>query len=137
MAIRVLVADDHEVVRSGLKNLVGGTDIKVVAEAGTGGEAVRVAAQHEVDVVLLDIRMPDGDGLTALAQIKKNHPDVAVLMLTTYDNPTYVARAVALGASGYVLKGSGKDQLLGAIRQAARGEQAWSREDLRRVNANA
>jgi DNA-binding NarL/FixJ family response regulator len=134
MAIRVLVADDHEVVRSGLKSLVSGTEIRVVAEAGTGEEAVRVAAQQEADVILLDIRMPDGDGLTALAQLKKNHPDIPVLMLTTYDNPTYVARAVALGASGYVLKGSGRDQLLAAIRQAARGEQAWSREDLRRVS---
>lgn len=136
MAIRVLVADDHEVVRSGLKSLVSGTDIKVVAEASTGEEAVRAAAQQQVDVMLLDIRMPDGDGLTALAQLKKNHPDIPVLMLTTYDNPTYVARAVALGASGYVLKGSGRDQLLAAIRQAARGEHAWSREDLRRVSGS-
>jgi DNA-binding NarL/FixJ family response regulator len=137
MTIRVLVADDHEVVRSGLKSLVAGTDIKVVAEAGSGGDAVRTAAEHEVDVILLDIRMPDGDGLTALGQLKKNHPDVPVLMLTTYDNPTYVARAVALGASGYVLKGTGKEDLLTAIRQAARGEQSWSRENLRRVSGNA
>jgi DNA-binding NarL/FixJ family response regulator len=137
MAIRLLVADDHEVVRSGLRSLVTGTDIKVVAEAGTGEDALRAAGQHDLDVVLLDIRMPDGDGLATLAKLRKSHPNLAVLMLTTYDNPTYVARAVALGASGYVLKGSKRDKLLETIRQAARGEQTWSREDLRRVSGAA
>ena len=134
MAIRLLVADDHEVVRSGLRSLVAGTEIKVVAEAGTGEDALRAAGQHQIDVVLLDIRMPDGDGLATLAQLRKNHPTVPVLMLTTYDNPTYVARAVALGASGYVLKGVGRDKLLDTIRRTARGEQAWTREELRRVS---
>ncbi len=133
MAVTLLIADDHEVVRTGLKSLVAGTDIKVVAEAATGEEAVRLALKHEPDVVLLDIRMPDGDGLNALGRIKLDRPEMPVLMLSTYDNPTYVARAVALGASGYLLKGSSRDELLQAIRSAAAGETAWTRDELRRV----
>jgi DNA-binding NarL/FixJ family response regulator len=131
--IRLLIADDHEVVRSGLKMLVAGTEIKVVGEVATGAEAVKYALENEIDVVLLDIRMPDGDGLTALGRIKLDKPDMPVLILSTFDNPTYVARAVALGASGYVLKSCTRDELLAAIRMAATGESAWTREELRRV----
>ena len=96
--IRLLIADDHEVVRSGLKSLVAGTEIEVIAEAATADEVVRLAEEQRPDVVLLDIRMPDSDGLNALSRIKLSKPDLPVLMLSTYDNPTYVARAVALGA---------------------------------------
>jgi DNA-binding NarL/FixJ family response regulator len=131
--IRVLIADDHEVVRSGLKTLVAGTDIKVVGEVSTGAEAVKYALENDVDVVLLDIRMPDGDGLTALGRIKLDKPDLPVLILSTFDNPTYVARAVALGASGYLLKGCTRDELIKGITSAAAGESAWTREELRRV----
>lgn len=133
MSIKLLIADDHEVVRTGLKSLVAGTDIKVIAEAATGEEAVRMAIKHNPDVALLDIRMPEGDGLNALGRIKLDRPEMPILMLSTYDNPTYIARAVALGASGYLLKGSGRDDLLKAIRAAAAGESAWTREELRRV----
>jgi DNA-binding NarL/FixJ family response regulator len=133
MTIKLLIADDHEVVRTGLKSLVAGTDIKVVAEAATGEEAVRMALKHAPDVALLDIRMPEGDGLNALGRIKLDRPEMPVLMLSTYDNPTYVARAVALGASGYLLKGSNREDLLKSIRAAAAGESAWTREELRRV----
>ena len=133
MTIKLLIADDHEVVRSGLKSLMAGTDIKVVAEAATGGDAIKLVAKHEPDVVLLDIRMPDGDGLNALARIKLDHPKMPVLILSTYDNPTYIARAVALGASGFILKGTSREQLLDAIHKAAEGHSAWTREELRRV----
>jgi len=133
MSIRMLIADDHEVVRTGLKSLVAGTEIKVIAEASTGEAAARLALKHSPDVVLLDVRMPDGDGLNALGRIKLDKPEMPVLMLSTYDNPTYVARAVALGASGYLLKGASRDDLLAAIRTAAKGESAWTREELRRV----
>ena len=133
MSIKLLIADDHEVVRTGLKSLVAGTDIKVIAEAESGEEAVKLALKHEPDVCLLDIRMPEGDGLNALGRIKLDRPDMPVLMLSTYDNPTYVARAVALGASGYLLKGSSREALLNAIQMAAAGESAWTREELRRV----
>ncbi len=131
--IKLLIADDHEVVRSGLKTLVSGSDVQVAAEVATGADAVKYALENEVDVVLLDIRMPDGDGLTALGRIKLDKPDMPVLILSTFDNPTYIARAVALGASGYILKGCTRDELLTAIRSAAAGESAWTRDELRRV----
>ena len=133
MSIKLLIADDHEVVRCGLRSLVAGTDIEVVDEATTGEQAVQKALANPPDVVLLDIRMPDGDGLNALGRIKLERNDLPVLMLSTYDNPTYVARAVALGAAGYVLKGADRATLLEAIRKAAAGESAWTRDELRRV----
>jgi len=131
--IRLLIADDHEVVRCGLKSMLAGSEVKVVAEVSTGAAAVKYALENEVDVVLMDIRMPDGDGLTALGRIKLDKPDMPVLVLSTFDNPTYVARAVALGAAGYLLKGCTREVLLAGIRTAASGESAWTREELRRV----
>jgi DNA-binding NarL/FixJ family response regulator len=131
--IRLLVADDHEVVRSGLKSMLAGTEVKVVGEVATGPEAVKFALENELDVVLLDIRMPEGDGLTALGRIKLDKPTLPILILSTFDNPTYVARAVALGASGYLLKGCTREELLTALRVAATGENTWTREELRRV----
>jgi len=133
MSIKLLIADDHEVVRAGLKSLFAGTDIKIAAEASSGEQAVRLALKHEPDVVLMDIRMPDGDGLNALGRIKLDRPNMPVLVLSTYDNPTYVARAVALGASGFLLKGISKDKLIEAIKMAASGQNAWTRDELRRV----
>src|SRR5882672_11506525 len=124
MSIKLLIADDHEVVRSGLKSLLAGTDIKVVAEAASGEQAVRLALKHEPDVVLLDIRMPEGDGLNTLGRIKLDRPNMPILMFSTYDNPTYVARAVALGASGFLLKGTLRDKLIEAIQNAAAGQSA-------------
>ena len=117
--IRVLIADDHEVVRCGLRTLFAGTDIEIAAEVASGNAAVRHALENDVDVVILDIRMPDGDGLTALGRIKLDKPELPILILSTYDNPTYVARSVALGASGYILKSSSRDVLIEAIRKAA------------------
>ena len=133
MSIKILIADDHQVVRSGLRTLVQGTDVEVIGEAANGDDAVRLTDKLNPDVVLLDIRMPEMDGLTALGRIKMNHPDKAVLILSTYDNPTYVARAVALGASGFLLKGITRDELLAVIRKVASGEDAWTRDELRRV----
>ena len=131
--IKLLLSDDQEVLRSGVKAMLAGTEIKVVAEAATGQAAVKSALELAVDVVLLDVRMPDGDGVTALGRIKLDKPDLAVLMFSAYDNPAYVARAVALGASGYLLKGCSRDALLDAIRKAAAGENVFTREDLRRM----
>jgi len=131
--INLLIADDHEVVRTGLRTLLADTEVEVVAEVTTGADAVKYALENDPDVVMLDIRMPDGDGLTALGRIKLDKPDMPVLILSTFDNPTYIARAVALGASGYLLKGCTRDDLLNAIRTAAAGESAWTRDELRRV----
>ncbi|MCL4204352.1 MAG: response regulator transcription factor [Pirellulaceae bacterium] len=133
MTIRVLVADDHQVVRSGLRSMFADTEIEVVAEAASGKDALQVASETQLNLVLLDVRMPDGDGLNVLGRLKLDHPELAVLMLSTYDNPTYVARAVALGAAGYVLKDAQHDVLLDAVRRAAAGENIWTREELRRV----
>jgi DNA-binding NarL/FixJ family response regulator len=133
MSIKLLIADDHEVVRSGLKSLLNGTDIKIVAEAATGDQAIKLSLKHEPDVVLMDIQMPEGDGLNALGRIKLDRPNMPILILSTYDNPTYVARAVALGASGFLLKGISRDKLIEAIQLAATGQSAWTRDELRRV----
>lgn len=133
MSIRLMIADDHEVVRLGIKSLLADTDIEVVAEAKNGAEAVDVVRRVLPDIVLLDIRMPEMDGLTTLSRLRMEHPQLKVLILSTYDNPTYVARAVALGANGYVLKSCSRDELISAVRKTASGEDAWTRDELRRV----
>ena len=117
--IRLLVADDHEAVRCGIKALLAGTEITVVAEASTGVGAAKCAVEKEVDVVLMDIRMPDGDGLTALGRIKLEKPNLPVLLISAHENPGYIARGVAMGASGALTKGCTRDELIQAIRAAA------------------
>ena len=131
--INLLIADDHDVIRSGLKSMLAGSEIKVVGEVATGQAAVKYAVENQVDVVLMDVRMPDGDGLTALGRIKLDKPDQPILMFSQFDNPTYIARAVAMGANGYLPKNCTREQLLSALRIAAGGENTWTREELRRV----
>ncbi len=131
--IRLMIADDQDVVRSGLKGMLAGTDIKVVGEVSTGRAAVDYVLKNEVDVVLLDIRMPDGDGLNTLGRIRLDKPSLPILMFSYVDNPPYVARAVALGANGYLLKDCVRDELVAAIKTAAAGENLWTRERLRRI----
>jgi DNA-binding NarL/FixJ family response regulator len=133
MALRIVICDDHEVVRAGIKALLAGTDIRVIGEAADSRTALKLAAKHRPDLVLLDVRMPDGDGLDCLARIKLDQPGTPVVMLSGFDNPTYVARAVALGAAGYMSKKAGRDEIIEGIRTAAAGETIWSREELRRV----
>ena len=133
--IRLLIADDHEVVRSGLKGMLAGTEIQVVAAVASGQEAVKYALANQVDVVLLDVRMSDGDGLNALGRIKLDKPDLPIVMLSAFDNPTYIGRAVAMSASGYLLKGCTRDELIKAIKAAAAGENLWTRDGLRCVTA--
>jgi len=134
--IRLLIADDHEAVRCGVKSLLEGTEIKVVAEATTGASAAKLAVEKEVDVVLMDIRMPDGDGLTALGRIKLDKPDLPILLFSAYDNPAYIARGVAMGAAGSIPKGCTRDELLAAVRAAVAGENVWTNEELRRVGGS-
>ncbi|MFM7041848.1 MAG: response regulator transcription factor, partial [Planctomycetaceae bacterium] len=97
MSIKVVIADDHEVVRRGLVSLLAGSEIKIVGEAASGDEAVKLTEKLKPDVVLLDIRMAGKDGLSALEKIRNDMPGVRCVMLSTFDNPTYVARAVAAG----------------------------------------
>ena len=128
--IQILIADNHELVRCGLKTLLAGTEIKIVAEATTVQAALKLALEKDFDVVLLDVRLPDGDGLTALGRIKLDKPEQPVLMFSAYDNPASIARAIALGASGFSLKGCSRDELLHTIRTVADGESIWSKEKL-------
>jgi len=133
MSIRLLVADDHQVIRTGLVSLLAGTEIEIVAEATNGKECIEQAEKVNPDVILLDIRMPDGDGLSTLEKLRAKMPDAVVVMLSTYDNPTYIARAVALGASDYVLKGSSRDDIIATITAAGRGESPSRSGELRRI----
>ena len=122
MTIRIITVDDHPIVRSGLASLFEGTDIEIVGEASDGVQGIEAANRHKPDVVLLDIRMPEKDGIEALQTIREALPKTPVVMLSTYDNPTYVARAVALGAADYVMKGSPRERLISAITDAAAGK---------------
>jgi DNA-binding NarL/FixJ family response regulator len=133
MSIRLLVCDDHEVIRTGLASLFAGTDIQIVGEAATGKDALRLAQKDKPDVILLDIRMPDGDGLSTLEKLRAKVPESRVVMLSTYDNPTYIARAVALGASDYVLKGSTREGMIATITAAAAGESPSRSGELKRI----
>jgi DNA-binding NarL/FixJ family response regulator len=130
---RLLIADDHEMIRSGVKAMLADTGIKVIAEVATAQAALKFAVEHDVDVVLLDVRMPDSDGLNALGHMKLDKPNLPIVMFSNYDNPTYVARAVAMGASGYLLKDCTRDELVDAIRKAAAGENIFTRHELRRA----
>ena len=115
--IQVVVADDHPVVREGLRSvLLTAADMDVIGEAGTGAEAVAQVQALQPEVMLLDIRMPDGNGLAILNQIKVVSPDTSVIMVTMHDNPEYISRAIAAGAAGYVLKEANRHDLLTAIR---------------------
>lgn len=133
MSVRLLIADDHEVIRTGLVALLAGSEIEVVGQASSGKECVKLAEQLKPDVILLDIRMPDSDGLATLEKLRAKVPDCKVVMLSTYDNPTYVARSVALGACDYVLKGSTHEVLIETIMTAAAGESPSRSGELRRV----
>lgn len=133
MAVTLLVVDDHEVVRSGLSSLIDGSDVKVVGEASSGAEGLRQARKLKPNVVLLDIRMADGDGLATLEKMRSELPEMHVIMLSTYENPTYMARAHALGAADYLLKGSSREQLLGTINAVANGESPSAFGELRRM----
>ena len=135
MAIRLVIIDDHEVVRSGLRSLLQGSDVELVGEAATGAEGLRMISNLKPDVVLLDIRLPDGDGMKILAQIKYEHPDLPVLIFTAYENPTFTARAAALSAAGYVLKDTPRAKLLEIIHKVVGGEDLWVRSEMRRLGS--
>ena len=133
MTTKLLVVDDHEVIRLGLRMMLENTDLEVAAEATSAAEALASVEKSVPDVVLLDIRMEGGDGLNTLGRLKLDHADLPVVLFSAYDNPTYIARAVALGAAGYVLKSAPRERLIEALQTAAAGESAWTREELRRV----
>jgi DNA-binding NarL/FixJ family response regulator len=120
--IRVLVADDEPLIRAGIRMiLTSAEDIEVVAEAADGRQALELAGQHAVDVVLLDIRMPVLDGLSALAELPRYAPDARALVLTTFGERENVLRAVTSGGAGFLLKDTAPAELILAVRAAAGG----------------
>jgi DNA-binding NarL/FixJ family response regulator len=134
--IRVLVADDQALVRSGFRMLLGGeSDIELVAEASNGLEAVEKAARFDPTVILMDIRMPELDGLEATRRILAADPAARVLVLTTFDLDEYVFEALRAGASGFILKDEPPEQLLEAIRVVAAGDALLSPAVTKRVIA--
>jgi DNA-binding NarL/FixJ family response regulator len=121
--VRIVIADDHEVVRIGLASLLDRqAGFSVVGQAGSGREAVELARRHRPDVVVLDIRMPDGSGTDACREITTELPDTAVVMLTSYADEEALFASIAAGASGYVLKRIGSRELIDAIRSVAHGQ---------------
>jgi DNA-binding NarL/FixJ family response regulator len=121
--IRLLIVDDHPVVRDGLRGMLERQpDFEVVGEAGDGKEALSSAERLKPDIVLMDLRMPIMDGVTALGEIKTRQPQIQVLVLTTYDSDADILPAIEAGAAGYLLKDSSREDLYDGIRAAARGE---------------
>ena len=134
MTIRVLVADDQSMVRAGFRMLLAGEeDIEVVAEASNGKEAVDKAARFDPTVVLMDIRMPELDGLEATRRILAADPAARILVLTTFDLDEYVYEALRAGASGFVLKDDPPEQLIAAVRTVASGDALLSPAVTKRV----
>ncbi len=121
--ISILLADDHPVVRAGLREMLAAEpDMEVIGEAGSGDEAVTMDGRLCPDVVLMDLRMPGGDGADAIGRISAARPGARIIVLTTYDTDADILRAVEAGAAGYLLKDAPRTDLVQAIRAAARGE---------------
>lgn len=131
--ISVLIADDHEVVRRGLISLFADSVVSVCGEAATEDDAVRQARKLKPAVVLLDVRFGDADGINVVRRIRAAAPATKVVMLSAFDNPTYVARAVAAGAHDYLLKTVSRADLITAVTSAAGGEHPTRSGELRRM----
>jgi DNA-binding NarL/FixJ family response regulator len=122
-AIRLLIVDDHPIVRDGLRGVfTGDPDFTVVAEASDGAEAIRVAESVEVDVILMDLRMPGTGGVEAIIQLRRRSHPARVLVLTTFDSDRDVLPAIEAGATGYLLKDARREELLRAVRAAHTGQ---------------
>jgi DNA-binding NarL/FixJ family response regulator len=118
-----VIADDHELARSGLRSMLAGEpDLEIVGEAATGREALAVCSRLRPDLVLMDVRMPELDGLAATEAIKEAYPDTSVVIVTLYEDPDYLFKAIRAGAAGYVLKDATRGELLGAVRGVLGGE---------------
>ncbi len=137
MTVRLLLVDDQALVRDGFRMILEAQpDLEVVAEAATGADAVRLAREHRPDLVLMDIRMPQMDGIEATQRILGEQPDVRVLILTTFDLDEHVYDALRAGASGFLLKDVGRDELVSAVRVVARGDALLAPSVTRRLLAD-
>jgi NarL family two-component system response regulator YdfI len=133
-SIRVLIADDHLIIREGLRLILETADgIELVGEATDGVEAVRLAKELQPDVILMDLRMPNMDGLTAIERLRFEQPQVAVVILTTYNEDDLMLRGLRAGARGYLLKDTDRETLFNTIRAAARGETLLKPEIMARL----
>lgn len=135
MAIRLLVADDHDAVRMGVGGMVSGTNVEIVGQARQIAEVLQQAQVCQPDVVMLDLRLGDEDGFVALRQLRSWNPNLPVLMFCASENLAELSRAHELGACGYVPKTAEREVLLDAIYQAAKTRQAWTRPQLRRIHS--
>ena len=137
-SIRVLIADDHLIVREGLRLILEtGEGFELVGEATDGAEAVRLAHELSPDVILMDLRMPNMDGLAAIERLRVEQPQVAVVILTTYNEDDLMLRGLRAGARGYLLKDTDRETLLNTIRAAARGETLLKPEIMARLLSQA
>ncbi|MFT6210718.1 MAG: DNA-binding NarL/FixJ family response regulator [Bacteroidia bacterium] len=133
--IRVLITDDHEMIRNGLSALLRGEPrILVVDMAGNGKEALDICASRQIDVVLMDIMMPEMNGVVATRAIREKHPDVRVLAVTINDEPRFIKEVLQAGASGYILKHSTKDEIIRAIVDVAEKRQHFGSEVLSKIS---
>ena len=126
--IRILVADDHPVVREGLASILKAKDIKVIGEAGDGEEACRLYDQLSPDILVLDLRMPKKDGLQVVTELMSRTPKPRIIVMTTYEGEEDVRRALRAGAKGYVLKGTKRDRILETVRKVYEGQPSLSAE---------
>ncbi|MGA2488955.1 MAG: response regulator transcription factor [Anaerolineales bacterium] len=132
--IRILVADDHLIIREGLRLILETqTGFELVGEAADGAEAVRLCAELKPEVVLMDLRMPGMDGLTAIERLRVEQPDIAVVILTTFNEDDLMMRGLRAGAKGYLLKDTDRETLFNTIRAAKRGETLLKPEIVARV----
>jgi DNA-binding NarL/FixJ family response regulator len=126
---RLVLADDHHLLRRGFRSLLSGEPgLEVVGEASTGLEAIEICRRLVPDLVLMDVRMPEMDGITATRQIKRDQPGVSVLMVTMHENPDYLLEALDAGAAGYVLKDAPAKRLINAVRRTLEGESPLNQE---------
>jgi NarL family two-component system response regulator YdfI len=136
--IKILIADDHLIIRQGLRLIFETEDeFKVVGEASDGAEALRLCADLAPDVVLMDLRMPGMDGLTAIEKLRATQPEIAVVILTTFNEDDLMLRGLQAGARGYLLKDTDRTALFDTVRAAARGETLLKPEIMARVISHA
>ncbi len=133
MPTRIAIVEDHPVVRQGLRSWLADSEFELVGEAGSAETAVAMIRGCHPDLLLLDVRLPGADGLDCLTRLRDEGLRMPAVIFSGYENPTFNARAAAIGALGYLSKEIDQERLLAALRLAARGESCWSREEMRRL----